>query len=582
MKIVNDLRRLFSFLARHARGTKYARLSLLILSIAGVLSGLSTTGLLGLINELIQRSGEPSPWMTWAFIGLCIGLPLLRFASSALLTYLTQQSVYHLRTQLSRKILRAPLGHLERLGSHRLLAALTDDIPTVSGALLTLPNICMNAAIVFGSLGYLLWLSPTVFGLVVGFLLIGAVSYHLPMRKAIQTFTARREAWDAAFESLQIVTEGTKELKQHRPRRTFFVRGRLDSDMQTVRQHAIVGALIYAGTNVWGQMLFFALIGLLLFYVPGWTGAGGEVLTGFTLILLYMMSPLEMLLNTLPGFSRAAVSVQKITDLGLTLDDAKTDLLPPEEGKTPSDWSSIALRDVVHSYESPKEEEVEGFTVGPLNLTLEPGTIVFLTGGNGSGKTTLAKLLLGLYVPDKGTLCLDGELITDENRDNYRQLFSAIFSDSFIFESLMGLTADDLDAQAQRYLRELRIDHKVHVEDGELSTTDLSRGQRKRLALLTAYLEDRPLYVFDEWAAEQDPTFKEVFYHEILPSLTANGKTVIAISHDDRYFHVADIIVEMEEGQIITPTSELDATSDLPPESERASEDQDARIATPN
>jgi putative ATP-binding cassette transporter len=88
------------------------------------------------------------------------------------------------------------------------------------------------------------------------------------------------------------------------------------------------------------------------------------------------------------------------------------------------------------------------------------------------------------------------------------------------------------------------------VRDGVLSTVDLSQGQRKRLALMTAYLEDRPIYLFDEWAADQDPVFKEVFYLALLPELKARGKTVIVISHDDHYFHVADRILKLDYGKI--------------------------------
>ena len=141
-------------------------------------------------------------------------------------------------------------------------------------------------------------------------------------------------------------------------------------------------------------------------------------------------------------------------------------------------------------------------------------------------------------------------IATDENREFYRQHFSVVFSDFYLFESLLGLDSPELDEQARNYLAQLQLTHKVEVKDGALSTTDLSQGQRKRLALLTAYLEDRPIYVFDEWAADQDPLFKEVFHYQLLPELKAKGKTVLVISHDDRYYHVADHIIKLEYGKI--------------------------------
>src|SRR6185295_216726 len=159
-------------------------------------------------------------------------------------------------------------------------------------------------------------------------------------------------------------------------------------------------------------------------------------------------------------------------------------------------------------------------------------------------------VISGLYSPEAGEIRLDGRPVTEETLDSYRQLFSMVFSDFCLFESLLGLEGADLDRQAHRYLVKLQLDRKVSVTDGVLSTLALSQGQRKRLALLTAYLEDRPIYVFDEWAADQDPVFKEIFYHQLLPELRSRGKTVLVISHDDRYFDVADRLIRLEEGRL--------------------------------
>jgi putative pyoverdin transport system ATP-binding/permease protein len=145
---------------------------------------------------------------------------------------------------------------------------------------------------------------------------------------------------------------------------------------------------------------------------------------------------------------------------------------------------------------------------------------------------------------------VDGRAIIDANRDDYRQLFSAVFSDFYLFDSFIGLNGDNLDAQAQTYLRQLHLDRKVKVNGSKLSTIYLSQGQRKRLALLTAYLEDRPFYLFDEWASDQDPQFKEIFYRQLLPDLKARGKTVLVITHDDGYFSCADRLVKLDYGQV--------------------------------
>jgi putative ATP-binding cassette transporter len=216
-----------------------------------------------------------------------------------------------------------------------------------------------------------------------------------------------------------------------------------------------------------------------------------------------------------------------------------------EEGAS---FSRLELKGIVHSYH--REQEDSHFVLGPLDLTFHPGELVFLVGGNGCGKSTLAKILAGLYVPEAGEIRLDGRLITDKNRDEYRQLFSAVFADFYLFENLLGLNRPNVDVQAGEYLELLHLQHKVKVRDGILSTTAVSQGQRKRLALLTAYVEDRPFYLFDEWAADQDPYFKGVFYTQLLPELKSRGKTVLVISHDDKYFDVADRIIKMDYGKL--------------------------------
>jgi putative ATP-binding cassette transporter len=298
----------------------------------------------------------------------------------------------------------------------------------------------------------------------------------------------------------------------------------------------------------WGQLLFFVLIGLLLFALPDLTNIDKNTQSGYTLIFLYMMAPLEIVLAMFPTLGRAGVALDKVEAMGISLakesaqDEAMT-MAKPERS-----WEKLELIGVTHSYH--QEQENSSFILGPLNLAFHAGEIVFMAGGNGSGKTTFAKLLTGLYVPEDGEIKLDGLKITDDTRESYRQHFSAIFSDFYLFESLLGLESPNLDDQAQDYLGQLQLNHKVKVENGKFSTTALSQGQRKRLALLTTYLEDRPFYVFDEWAADQDPLFKDIFYNQLLPGLKAKGKTVLVISHDSSYYYLADRIIKLEYGKL--------------------------------
>ncbi|MGH9568731.1 MAG: ATP-binding cassette domain-containing protein, partial [Candidatus Angelobacter sp.] len=199
-----------------------------------------------------------------------------------------------------------------------------------------------------------------------------------------------------------------------------------------------------------------------------------------------------------------------------------------------------------------REKEDTDFVLGPLDLSFRPGEIVFITGGNGCGKTTLVKLLTGLYVPESGHIVFDGEPVDHGNRELYSQHFSVIFSDFYLFATMHGMVSPTLDEQGRDYLQRLQLSHKVSIENGRFSTTELSQGQRKRLALLTAFIEDRPIFVFDEWAADQDPYFKNIFYTQLLQDLRLRKKAVFVISHDERYYHVADRVIKLDNGQVVS------------------------------
>jgi putative ATP-binding cassette transporter len=295
-------------------------------------------------------------------------------------------------------------------------------------------------------------------------------------------------------------------------------------------------------------LLYFALIGLILFLVPAVAPMSQQALTGYVLTTLYLMGPLAGVMTSVSLFSRAEVALRKVQSLGISLAAQATEDCSLERPESDLSFERLELRGVVHSYHHEKDDC--NFVLGPINLNFQPGELVFIVGGNGCGKSTLAKIITGLYHPEAGEIRLDGKLITDANRDDYRQLFSAVFADFYLFDNLLGLNHARLDEQAAEYLQQLHLKHKVKVKNGTLSTIAVSHGQRKRLALLTAYLEDRPFYLFDEWASDQDPQFKHVFYTQLLPDLKSRGKTVLVITHDDKYFALADRVIKLDYGQI--------------------------------
>jgi putative pyoverdin transport system ATP-binding/permease protein len=274
-----------------------------------------------------------------------------------------------------------------------------------------------------------------------------------------------------------------------------------------------------------------------------------SAVTVYVLASLYMMNPMWAIIEGWPIFSRARIAREKVRELGLSVAMDNGESAEHAWGEAPGEWQRLDFDGVTFTYSV--DGDGQAFTLGPLDVTLRRGELVFLVSGNGSGKSTFVKVLSGLYCPQVGTIRLDGLPITDKNRQWYCHHFSVVFSDSYLFDSLLGLCSTDLDARAHQYLVELELDATVQIRDGVLSTTALSQGQRKRLALLTTFLEDRPIYVFDEWAADQDPHYREIFYKRLLPDLQARGKTILVISHDDRYYHLGGRIVKLEYGQVV-------------------------------
>jgi putative ATP-binding cassette transporter len=400
---------------------------------------------------------------------------------------------------------------------------------------------------------YLAWLNLQMFFWGAGVLLFGVLVYKAIHDRTYRVIHAAREARARLFEHFRSLMTGLKELMLHRARREEFVQRELRETAETYRRTNMSATRRYVLSEAWVQTLLYGLIGLLLFAWPVLGEVPVETLTGYVLAILYVMSPLWTLIGALPVVMRGQVAFQRIEALGLSLDEAAAPATAAPA--VSSDRAVIDIRAVTFTYE-PAPGADGAFTLGPIDFTLRSGELIFVVGGNGSGKSTFAKVLTGLYLPDAGVMTNGGIPVTAANQEWHREHFSAVFSDFHLFDKLFGIPTADLQAATGRYLKLLQIDGKVQLRDRAFSTLELSQGQRKRLALVTAYLEDRPFYVFDEWAADQDPEYKNVFYSRLLPELRGRGKGVVVITHDDRYFHLGDRVLKLEEGRAADVTGD--------------------------
>lgn len=536
--------RLLTLLVRYSPSLVVASL------MAGILTGAANAAILAMINTALHAGPQTfSSRLVVGFLALCILTPAAALLSSLILVWLGQQAVLDMRVKLSRQILQSPLRRLEEVGAPQLFVVLTRDLASVVGALVQVPNLVTNGTIVLGCLVYLGWLSWPVLVLSIALLAAAILLYQIPVNRGRIYHDRAREGAGKLWKLFEGVTSGLKELKLHSRRQDRFLEHMVEVGT-SIRRDQVAAAAIFDTAASVGQLGVFMSVGIVVIGLPMFFPVDPKTLTGFALLLLYMITPLQVILNSMGTLTSASVAIRKTEAMGLKLiqrSDELGDGGSPEAVDVQPRWDRLELNGAVHSYTA---EDGEGFTLGPIDLSIRAGELVFLVGGNGSGKTTLAKMITGLYAPEQGVIRLDGQEIDSRRQTAYMQNFSALFSDFYLFGELIGLESPSLDERANRFLEEFRISDKVRVDDGKLSTTALSQGQRKRLALLTAYLEDRPIYLFDEWAADQDPYFRELFYRQLLPDLKQRGKTLIVISHDDRYFGIADRILKLDEGKL--------------------------------
>jgi putative pyoverdin transport system ATP-binding/permease protein len=526
---------------------RYSWKVLLLSAVLGLLSGLSTVGLLIIVNTQINNYPLINK-LVWSFIGLCCFRFSTNIISKFLLIIVTEKAILELRLILSETFLAAPLYHLERLEKHRILATLTDDVLSISQTVYAIPTLCIDIAIVVSCLVYLLWLSPTIFSLVIITLILGILSYQQIARKATSFFTLARLQEDKLFNHFRSLTEGTKELKLHYQRQQTFLKQELKETAQVYQRKNIAGLSVFAVAAAWGNILFFVVVGIVIFTLPTFQVIPTHILSGYVLTILYLISPLDYIMSAIPTFSKATVALNKIDSLKLSLSNHRyrSNLICSLE--VDNFCQRLELLGVTHTYY--QQDEDTTFTLGAIDFTISGGEVVFIIGGNGSGKSTLIKLITGLYIPESGKIYLNGKLVNTQNQEWFSQHFSVVFSDFYLFDNIFNLGKSINDKQVYDYLIKLQLDKKVKIKNGILSTTSLSQGQRKRLALLTAYLEDRPVYVFDEWASDQDPIFKKIFYTQLLPELKSKGKAVIVVTHDEQYFYLSDRIVKLDYGKI--------------------------------
>lgn len=503
-----------------------------------------------MIQSELGRESASQIGTAWLFMGLVIVSVLARVAAQVSMVRLGQDAVAKLSFHLVGCTLRLPLQRFEAIDVNALMTVLTQDIVIIANALIGVPQLCINIPIVLACIVYVGWLSPLLLVCGLTFVAVSIPVYMLLSATAVAGLREARAKQDVLVGLYRTLTTGFRELKLHAGRRRAFISEQLEPTIAAVRDGTGRGLTTFAVAEGWSQLAFFGFLGLLLFIAPRLQSIPKPSLTAAVLVVLYLMTPIDIILTWIPALGRARASLLKVEALLPTLQDkVLAEEWPGSVSGTLTMRATVQVQGAAFQYED--ESGQSGFRLGPVDLVLRAGEMVILAGGNGSGKTTLVKLLSGLYPPVAGLVRVDGRPLREDEREAYRQLFTVVFADGHLFPDLHGLYPEGLERKVQEGLALMGLDDRVVLKSGRYSTVDLSQGQKRRLALLNALLEDRPIYIFDEWAANQDANFKRIFYLEMLPSLRAEGKALLVISHDEDYFDVADRVLRLQDGRLI-------------------------------
>ncbi|NUT84321.1 cyclic peptide export ABC transporter [Pseudomonas brassicacearum] len=528
----------------------------LLTLICGVISGVASIAVVSVINEAIHNDGSRLQALYW-FIGLSATALILRNGAALFPAYASMRIMTRLRIALCRKILATPLEEVDRRGPPNVLTMLTNDIPQLNTTLIIMPTILVETTVFLFGIGYLAYLSWVVLALTVSLMVLGVGLYLFFFSCGVRNTSRVRDEYTAFNEYTHALVFGLKELKLNGVRRRWFGRSAIEASSTRVARYNFVERLWYTAADNVGQFTLSLLIGCLLFAAPLVGAVDPKIMTASVLAVLYIMGPLSLLVGAMPLLAAGRVATTRLSEFGFSINDPHPEPIETDVPKVhllehKKSWSRIELKTVRMHYQELHAES--GFSLGPIDLTVQAGELIYIVGGNGCGKSTLAKILCGLYIPQDGEILLDGKPVTDASRNEYRDLFSAVFSDFHLFNRLIGPDEEDGNPTlARKYLETLGLADKIKIEGLGYSTLKaLSYGQQKRLALVCAYMEDRSVYVLDEWAADQDPPFKKFFYEELLPDLKRRGKTVLIITHDDQYFQLADRIIKLSDGQIVS------------------------------
>lgn len=528
----------------------HGRKPLLSILLAALLAGGAGLAILAIITQAAEEiSREGVDRVNWgqaaAFI---VAAGLFFFAESTLVARVgaaVEQGIHSLRLRLIDRLLAADFVRIESFSQEGLYQNITQNSQVVSDNSALLAMAVRSVVLALAILGYIFWLSSLAFFLVLATLIVGGILYLRKGYSVQRGYAAMISAEGRLFAATQDLFDGAKEVRLS-TRRSSELGEDFCRKAATARRHGVEVQTLADSQFVFGQTAFYGLLAVVAFILPLYSSQFDDTVLRVTAAVLFMIGPVGAILGTMPTLAAADAAVRRMKAMEAELAELAPPPGPSDPGPVPpEDFRTLSLRGAGFSYPAPEGETP--FTVGPVNLSIRRGEVVFITGGNGSGKSSFLKMLTGLYDPQQGAIAVDDVIVDRSNVEAYRHLIATVFSDNHLFARLYGMPEPDPDEAAELF-RLFEMERVTRLEGNRFGRTALSMGQRKRLALIAALLEHKPILVLDEWAADQDPHFRRVFYHTVLPMLKARGVTVLAVTHDDHYFETCDRILHFSFG----------------------------------
>lgn len=525
------------------------KMGLLKYALLGILSGLcsflfinSVTRVVGL---MIAGNFTISKEYMLAFASIILLFVWIRRTLSLAIIRMSQTLFWALRQQILLLVLKASYQQLSgrRADVH---SAIVSDVNVMTTASMSIIDFFTASILAVSCLVYLATISLVLFSLTLVIALMGAAIYHFRSKGDLQNFQKARGLENKFQANLNAILDGFKEIYMEPKKGRFIFNNRIRAIAGEAYNNNTRAYSGFLNNQITGTVLFYFLISSVLLFFSITLHIETQNTISFVFTLLFLLSSIETIMICLPVLARAKVAANHLLNLKKNLEEASSGTASAKEHTFAGSFDHITVSDLQFQYEG----KDQSFGIGPITFDIQKGETIFIYGGNGSGKTTFVHNILGMCIPSAGEIRCNGVLINGDNYADYRTIFSVVFSDYYLFSELIGIDRVNVD-KLNYYLRLFELEEKVTLEGNAFSTTDLSTGQKKRLALIATLLEEKPVLVIDEWAADQDPYFRRKFYTEIIPLLKAEGITIIAITHDDKYYQCADKLYKMDYGKLV-------------------------------